>query len=563
MDAAQHHAAAAAVPRLGRPDDGRRRSRCGARRGSAGGGTARGALTPAAGTALLQAAAEAMPGRSRSLPAADSCWRSRSLRPRAVRACSCGRARAERRAAAGIGSQQRGHATHVLTCPAGTCRLSWYTSPPPQFGNTILCNGSSTDSCFQPCMAGYEQLHNSSLCLQKCPDKAAGPAHLCPISRTCIRSEGACPVLSDVPFFCTVPDQFMGERGAGSNREQQQRQPCMPQAVLAAATLGARRSPCLLPCSRSPMHAAGGCAKQSYQAVPATHQLEPPCSGTAYRDHTGGWRCTEGQQQQAPCSPGFANMSAVVLGVGARCTQVRSSSLVLALHASSQQLPACRASSRLRRRCTCWLQVCPPWLVDCGEACHMPGVPCIQSPEHLCPIAPLAGVRAAAELACMHARALGTRMRWPCGCLSPAARPLRVAATACNLSERSASALAAACQSEGFHGTGGCPLTLRLHGSCGGSRLQVAAGLRSAGFLRKLEAWWGPVVGAEPLPDNYDGPLRAVRLTFAHKKQTVVRARRCGARSWRMLAVRERPLSCILLLQPPRPHAAPRRAGVW
>lgn len=61
-----------------------------------------------------------------------------------------------------------------------------------------------------------------------------------------------------------------------------------------------------------------------------------------------------------------------------------------------------------------------------------------------------------------------------------------------------------------------------MHGSCGGARLQVRSGLRKGGFLRQVEAWWGPVVGQEPLPDNYDGPLRAIRLTFSDQKEAVV-----------------------------------------
>jgi hypothetical protein len=52
--------------------------------------------------------------------------------------------------------------------------------------------------------------------------------------------------------------------------------------------------------------------------------------------------------------------------------------------------------------------------------------------------------------------------------------------------------------------------------------VQVRSGLRQGGFVRAVEAWWGPVVGAEPLPDNYDGPLRAVKLTFSDKTEPVV-----------------------------------------
>lgn len=94
---------------------------------------------------------------------------------------------------------------------AGTCRLSGYQAPPPTFGNKVLCTGSD-EPCLQPCSSGYEMLQDSGICLQKCPDEAAGPAHLCPISRTCIRGESVCPMLADVPYTCSVPDQFMGEQ---------------------------------------------------------------------------------------------------------------------------------------------------------------------------------------------------------------------------------------------------------------------------------------------------------------------------------------------------------------
>lgn len=54
--------------------------------------------------------------------------------------------------------------------------------------------------------------------------------------------------------------------------------------------------------------------------------------------------------------------------------------------------------------------------------------------------------------------------------------------------------------------------------------VQVRSGLRHGGFVRAVEAWWGPapVVGGAPLPDNYDGPLRAVKLTFSDKTEPVV-----------------------------------------
>jgi hypothetical protein len=99
-----------------------------------------------------------------------------------------------------------------LLLHAATCRLGYYTAQSPRYtGNTVLCSGSSMDKCLEPCLAGYDQLQNSSLCMQRCPDEAAGPAHLCPISRTCIRAAGVCPMLSDVPYVCPVPDQLLGK----------------------------------------------------------------------------------------------------------------------------------------------------------------------------------------------------------------------------------------------------------------------------------------------------------------------------------------------------------------
>jgi hypothetical protein len=94
---------------------------------------------------------------------------------------------------------------------AATCRLGYYTAQSPRYtGNTVLCSGSK-EKCLEPCHAGYDQLQDSSLCMQRCPVEAAGPGHLCPISRTCIRAAGVCPMLSDVPYICPVPDQLLGK----------------------------------------------------------------------------------------------------------------------------------------------------------------------------------------------------------------------------------------------------------------------------------------------------------------------------------------------------------------
>jgi hypothetical protein len=62
--------------------------------------------------------------------------------------------------------------------------------------------------------------------------------------------------------------------------------------------------------------------------------------------------------------------------------------------------------------------------------------------------------------------------------------------------------------------------------------VQVRSGLRNGGFVRAVEAWWGPAVGADPLPDNYDGPLCAVKLTFSDKTEPVV-----SLLAWQLAAV--------------------------
>jgi hypothetical protein len=98
----------------------------------------------------------------------------------------------------------------IVLVAAGTCRLSWYEQAPPSFGNKVLCSGGDS-TCLEPCSSGYELLQGTGLCLQKCPDKAAGPAQLCAPSRTCVRGDSTCPVLAEVPYLCTAPDEFIGE----------------------------------------------------------------------------------------------------------------------------------------------------------------------------------------------------------------------------------------------------------------------------------------------------------------------------------------------------------------
>lgn len=97
---------------------------------------------------------------------------------------------------------------------AGACRLSWYIPAAPSFGSSsaVLCTGAG-DTCLEPCASGYEKLQAAGICIQKCPDAAAGPAQPCPASRTCVRGTGSlCPVLSDVPYLCTAPESFLGKQ---------------------------------------------------------------------------------------------------------------------------------------------------------------------------------------------------------------------------------------------------------------------------------------------------------------------------------------------------------------
>jgi hypothetical protein len=44
------------------------------------------------------------------------------------------------------------------------------------------------------------------------------------------------------------------------------------------------------------------------------------------------------------------------------------------------------------------LQICPPWLVDCGDTCNMPGVTCSEKAKVLCPVAPLTGAHTGLQL---------------------------------------------------------------------------------------------------------------------------------------------------------------------
>jgi hypothetical protein len=132
-----------------------------------------------------------------------------------------------------------------------------------------------------------------------------------------------------------------------------------------AAALAAETSSSARPAQRAdtaptnatlPLHCTGSCAKQSYQAVLAVRNVGVECSdGLTFKDYTGGWRCAPPPELSA-CAPGFSNNTGSRAGIGMHCRQE-----------------------------------CPPWLVDCGDSCHMPGVHCSTAPQHLCPVVPLEG----------------------------------------------------------------------------------------------------------------------------------------------------------------------------
>ena len=69
--------------------------------------------------------------------------------------------------------------------------------------------------------------------------------------------------------------------------------------------------------------------------------------------------------------------------------------------------------------------------------------------------------------------------------------PTCMHAAECQIRAREALARRTACGAEGYRSPGSCPLGLRLHGGCGGSRLQVASALRSQGSVTGFEVWWG------------------------------------------------------------------------
>lgn len=67
---------------------------------------------------------------------------------------------------------------------------------------------------------------------------------------------------------------------------------------------------------------AGSCAKQSYQAVVASKDVNVTCdNGLILQDHTGGWRCVS-MPDTSPCSMGFSSSEEMQGGIGTRCKQV-------------------------------------------------------------------------------------------------------------------------------------------------------------------------------------------------------------------------------------------------
>jgi hypothetical protein len=57
---------------------------------------------------------------------------------------------------------------------------------------------------------------------------------------------------------------------------------------------------------------------------------------------------------------------------------------------------------------------------------------------------------------------------------------------------------------------------------CALCALQVAVGLRSQGFVRRVEAWWGPSANTQPWQKTEDGPLIALRVKFTGDKEPEV-----------------------------------------
>ncbi|GBF89237.1 hypothetical protein Rsub_02114 [Raphidocelis subcapitata] len=163
-------------------------------------------------------------------------------------------------------------------------------------------------------------------------------------------------------------------------------------------------------------------------------------------------------------------------------------------------------------------QTCPPWLLDCGAFCASRHEGCNAAPCDLCSMGAL---------------------------------------TSCSLAERSQSLLSTACVAEGHRSGARCPLSLVMHGGCGGSRLMLASGLRAQGNVVRLEVWWeggggshhqhqqlqhqpqpqqqgqgqqGPIPLSAYLPHTQmpelaaprDTVLSAVRLTFARGLSQVI-----------------------------------------
>lgn len=70
------------------------------------------------------------------------------------------------------------------------------------------------------------------------------------------------------------------------------------------------------------LRSAGSCAKQSYQAVLATKDVNVTCeNGLVLQAYSGDWRCVSAPDS-SPCSPGFSSAEELQGSIGARCKQV-------------------------------------------------------------------------------------------------------------------------------------------------------------------------------------------------------------------------------------------------
>ena len=148
--------------------------------------------------------------------------------------------------------------------------------------------------------------------------------------------------------------------------------------------------------------------KQQYQSPVLAKPPSAPCTGLMYRDFIGRWRCAEPTRYR-PCAPGFADGSDTPQVAATPAADSRMRRLLkhkdLESPTSSKAVPGTATaetgtgfgSSSLLNGMThgpgyCHAR-CPPWMVDCGGSCHMPGVTCSLQAIYLCPAVPPGGKR--------------------------------------------------------------------------------------------------------------------------------------------------------------------------